>query len=159
MKIGVVADTHSHKLPQQMLDDFKEVDFIIHAGDICSLSVLNALEKISEIKAVYGNMDDSQVREHLPQRQIIKCQKFSIGVFHGRGAPHSLMKTVMKEFKDMHVDAIIFGHSHHPVNKVINKILYFNPGSPTDTIFAPYQSYGILEINDKLVGHIIKVRS
>jgi len=36
--------------------------------------------------------------------------------------------------------------------------IYFNPGSPTDTIFAPYQSYGILEINGKEIKRsIVKI--
>ena len=37
MKIGVVSDTHSHKIPDQLMKDFKGVDLIIHAGDFCSL--------------------------------------------------------------------------------------------------------------------------
>ena len=36
MKIGIVSDTHSMAIPQQLLDDFKGVDLIIHTGDFCS---------------------------------------------------------------------------------------------------------------------------
>ena len=49
MKIGVVADTHSLALPKQMLDDFKNVDLIIHAGDFCSMKVIEKLKKIKEV--------------------------------------------------------------------------------------------------------------
>ena len=158
MKIGVVSDTHSHNLPQQMLNDFKDVDLILHAGDICSTDVLEKFNKINEIKTVHGNMDGHELRKILPRRDIIQCGKFHIGLFHGEGPPHKLFTTVRDEFKDTEVDAIVFGHSHQPVNKIVNGILYFNPGSPNDNIFAPYQSYGILEINDKIIGKIIKVR-
>jgi predicted phosphodiesterase len=44
------------------------------------------------------------------------------------------------------------------MNEMRGSVLYFNPGSPNDAIFAPYQSYGILEINDRIVGTIVKVR-
>ena len=52
---------------------------------------------------------------------------------------------------------LVFGHSHQPMNEIKDGILHFNPGSPTDKIFAPFNSYGILEINDKINGKIIKI--
>ena len=32
MKIGVISDTHSKKIPDQVLSDFKEVDLIVQIG-------------------------------------------------------------------------------------------------------------------------------
>ena len=50
---------------------------------------------------------------------------------------------------------------HQLANKVYvvkDGVLFFNPGSPTDKVFAAYNSYGILEINDKKVeGKIVKI--
>ncbi|HTZ11350.1 MAG TPA: metallophosphoesterase family protein, partial [Candidatus Margulisiibacteriota bacterium] len=51
-------------------------------------------------------------------------------------------------FKDERADVIIFGHSHSPLNEKIGNTLYFNPGSATDKIFAPYNSYGVIEVNE-----------
>ena len=158
MKIGVVSDTHAHPLPAQMLEDFKKVDFIIHAGDSCSLETLEALKKIKDVKAVWGNMDGLEIRSLLPRHQVIKCGNFSIGVFHGVGAPQGLLEKVRAEFKNTKVNAIVFGHSHQPMNEEIDGVLYFNPGSPNDSVFAPYRSYGILEINGKITGKIIKIK-
>ena len=158
MKIGVVSDTHSHELPPQILKDFREVDLIIHAGDFCSLDVLENFKKLKEVKGVYGNMDGPDVRQILPRKQIISCGEFSIGLFHGEGHPEMLLKKVQSEFKNDKVDVIIFGHSHKPMNEKINGILYFNPGSPNDFVFAPYRSYGILEIDNKITAKIIKVK-
>ncbi len=158
MKIGIVSDTHSLELPQVMLEDFKGVDFIIHAGDFCSLDVLNTFKKIKDVKAVYGNMDGHDMRQVLPRKQIIPCGKFSIGVFHGEGAPKMLLEKVQSEFQNEKVDAVIFGHSHQPMNEMINGVLYFNPGSPNDTVHAPYRSYGILDVNDTISGKIIKIK-
>jgi hypothetical protein len=36
--------------------------------------------------------------------------------------------------------------------------LYFTPGSPNDRLFAPYRSYGMLDVvKKKVTGKIIKV--
>ncbi|HOW36009.1 MAG TPA: metallophosphoesterase family protein [Candidatus Omnitrophota bacterium] len=158
MKIGVVSDTHAKSLPAQMLEDFKGVDLILHAGDICSAQDFEQLKSVAEVKAVYGNMDGADMRQILPRSQVIQCGKFSIGLFHGEGAPATLMERVKAEFKDKKVDAIVFGHSHHPMNEVIDGILFFNPGSPNDKSFAPFCSYGILELDDTIKGKIIKVK-
>lgn len=160
MRIGVVSDTHSRELPKQMLEDFKAVDLIVHAGDFCSVDVLDQFKKLKkEIRAVYGNMDDGQVRGLLHRVEVFPCERYAIGLFHGSGPPRGLLDVVKKEFGDRKVDVVIFGHSHHPMNEVINGVLYFNPGSPNDEIFAPYCSYGIIELSDQIEGKIIKVRS
>jgi len=60
-------------------------------------------------------------------------------------------------FKNDKVDLIIFGHSHCGLNEKKGGILFFNPGSATDKVFAPYNSYGIIEINDKIKATIIRI--
>lgn len=149
MKIGVVSDTHSLKLPKQMLEDFKSVDLIIHAGDFCTPEDLAALSKIKKVEAVYGNMDDSGIRKLFPRRQILKLGTISIGLFHGEGPPKTILEKVKEEFKNDKVDIVIFGHSHQPYNEKDGSVLYFNPGSPNDMVFAPYCSYGTIEINER----------
>ena len=158
MKIGVVSDTHSQKLPRQMLDDFKKVDLIIHAGDFCSADVLAQLQKLKEVKGVYGNMDEPELRRLFPRRQIIHCGGFSIGIFHGEGSPKTLLAGVKSEFQDAKVGCVIFGHSHQTMNAVMDNVLYFNPGSATDLVVAPFRSYGILKIGKNITGTIIKVK-
>jgi len=82
--------------------------------------------------------------------------KFKIGLIHGYGAPKDIINTVRKEFDK--VDVIVFGHSHKAINIKKDGIIFFNPGSPTDSIFAPYKSYGIIEVGDKTIeGKIVKI--
>ena len=158
MKIGVVSDTHSYVIPKQMLDDFKKVDLIIHAGDFCSMADLKILRKIKEVRAVFGNMDGLELRQILPEKDIVELDGKKIGLFHGFGPANKVLNIVKEEFKKEKLDAVIFGHSHQPVNQVIGNVLYFNPGSPTDIVRAPYCSYGILTIEgDNILGEIIKV--
>jgi len=157
MKIGVISDTHSRALEKNVIEDLKRMDFIIHAGDIGSKSFFDDLKKINDIKAVYGNMDDMGIRSILPRSQILPCESFSIGIFHGEGHPNHLLDCVKEEFKNKKVDVIVFGHSHHPMNEKIDGILFFNPGSATDIASAPYRSYGVLDVGNTIKGRIIKI--
>jgi len=162
MKIGVLSDTHlsdkSQSLPKKMLDDFKGVDMIIHAGDLISLSVIEKLKKICpNVIAVSGNMDPEAVRKKFPEKQVISAGKFKIGIYHGNGAPANLVELMASVFKDEKVDIIIFGHSHYGYNEEKNGIFFFNPGSPTDKIYAKENSYGIIELNDKIELKLVKI--
>ncbi len=159
MKIGVISDTHSHDVSQQLLDDFKSVDLIVHAGDFCSREDLENFKKVKNVRAVYGNMDGHELRQILPERDIFQADGMTIGLWHGRGAAEKTLNLVKEEFEKDKVDVVIFGHSHQPTNEVIDNVLYFNPGSPTDIVRSPYPSYGILEIDDgKVSGKIIRIK-
>ena len=159
MKIGVVADTHSREIPAQLTEDLRQMDFIVHAGDFCSVKELKIFSSLGYLKAVYGNMDEPALRRILPRREIFEVSGQLIGLIHGDGAPQTILDYVAAQFRNENVSAIIFGHSHQPCNTRIKDILYFNPGSPNDLIIAPYCSYGILEIEDnQITGKIIKVK-
>ncbi|MFA5075717.1 MAG: metallophosphoesterase family protein [Candidatus Babeliales bacterium] len=161
-RIGVISDTHMEfdtaAFPKKILDDFKNVDMIIHAGDLGSLKVLELLKSACKnVYAVRGNMDPHTVAGKLPEKEIIKVGRYKIGVTHGIGAPARLLDLVKEKFKDDPVDVVVFGHSHQPFNEKIGGVLFFNPGSPVDKMFAPYNSYGILLLNDNIEGQIIKI--
>ena len=162
MKIGVIADTHitnrAGEIPQEVLQAFKNVDMVIHAGDLTDLSVLDELYAVSKnIIVVRGNMDPSDVTSRFPEKEIVKVGKIKIGVMHGWGPPNKLIELMQQQFKNDTVDIIIFGHSHAAFNEKIDNVLYFNPGSPTDKVFAPYNSYGIIEINDRIEARIVRL--
>ena len=175
MKIGVLSDTHlsapssltsaiKHKIRnKRTLEDlraivtehFAGVERILHAGDFVDNAVIEMLQEFAPLEAVRGNMDGDQIQNALPSRKVLELEGFKIGLVHGDGAPQGLMDRVRQHF-DM-IDAIVFGHSHQPINERRNGVLYFNPGSPTDRIFAPYNSIGILELTDNIRGTIIRL--
>jgi hypothetical protein len=162
MKIGIISDTHiperAKDIPQKILQDFRDADMVIHAGDLVDLSVLDKLKSVcNNVKVVWGNMDPYEVRKKIPEKEIIEILNYRIGVMHGYGHPNKLIDLLTKEFKDCGVNIIIFGHSHSALNETKNGILYFNAGSPTDTIFSPSNSYGIIEIGNKIEARIIKI--
>ncbi|MEW5895255.1 MAG: metallophosphoesterase [Candidatus Omnitrophota bacterium] len=159
MKIIVLSDTHSRSLPPQVRKELPKADLIIHAGDICDTKMLGEIEQINDVEAVYGNMDDQVLRKKLPRRLILKYDGVCIGVLHGEGSPEHLIDHIKDEFKDEDVDVIIFGHSHEPFNKKIDGVVFFNPGSPNDEIFAPYCSYGVIKIEGNSVKtKIVRVK-
>ncbi len=151
MKIGVISDTHLSRgnceLPENLTRELKKCDLIIHAGDLVDISVLDSISKISKVLAVCGNMDGDNVRTRLENKEILNIENKKICVMHGYGHPDKLIDILKNEFFSEKPDIIIFGHSHVPKNEHIDGILFFNPGSVTDTVFAPYRSYGIIEIN------------
>lgn len=161
MKIGVISDTHipdrAKDIPKVILEDFKDASLILHAGDFVVLDVLEKLNDIGQVFAVWGNMDHREVKQVLPEKRIIDVGKFKIGLFHGWGPPSNLINLAKEKFQKDMCDVIVFGHSHSPFNEFKDGILFFNPGSPTDKIFSPYNSYGILEIDDGIKGKIIKL--
>ena len=112
--------------------------------------------RLKDVKAVVGNMDSREIKLELNPKEVITIGGLKIGLIHGYGAPSEILVTVRREFDK--VDAIVFGHSHVATNMKKDGILYFNPGSPTDKIFATKNSYGILEVVDKKIeGKIIQL--
>lgn len=153
VKIGVISDTHipdrGQHIPGIVLDAFKDVDLIIHAGDIISLGVIDELKSVcSKVVVVAGNMDQEAVKKKYPQKQVLEILGVKFGLMHGSGAALNLPELLKDAFKEDCCDLIIFGHSHKPMNERRGGILFFNPGSATD-LSAVYNSYGIIELNKK----------
>ena len=160
MRIVVLSDTHmprtAEDLPAGVFEEIAKSDMIIHAGDFVEINILNKLQKLKPTRAVCGNMDSHAIRNELKAKEIIEIGKFKIGLIHGYGAPAGIVNTVASEFAG--VNAIVFGHTHSPVNISKDGILFFNPGSPTDTVFAKTNSFGILEVTDDAIkARIVKL--
>ena len=157
IKIGVLSDTHSKNLPDKVWAALKGVDIIFHAGDFARYEDFEVYAQCGELTAVSGNMDDARLREKLNEKEIVEIEDVKIGMMHGYGPPKRVFGYMVEKFKGDSVDAVIFGHSHLALNEKRDGVLYFNPGSPTDTISAPFCSYGILTIDGKKIeGKIIK---
>ncbi|HNW39694.1 MAG TPA: metallophosphoesterase [Candidatus Omnitrophota bacterium] len=152
-KLGVISDTHipgkGQHIPGMILDAFKHVDLVIHAGDVVSLAAIDELESVCpSLAVVAGNMDQEEVRDKYPVKQILEIAGYRVGLMHGSGAPLNLIGLLKDAFKEDRCDLIIFGHSHKPMNEKNEGVLFFNPGSATD-LSAAYNSYGIIELQKR----------
>lgn len=153
MKIAVISDTHiprkSKVFPLKLLEGLKGVDLILHAGDINRDYVLYELEEIAPVQAVAGNTDDDDMVEWLGRKRTVQVGNFRIGLIHGDGSSGTTLERVRKAFEGDAVDCVVYGHSHIPAREVLDDVLYFNPGSPTDKRRQRFFSYGLLDITDK----------
>jgi putative phosphoesterase len=162
MKILVLSDLHipsaADDLPQTVYAALKQADMLIVAGDLVDVGVYEKLKKLCPtIIAVCRNMDSEAVRKKLPEKEVVSAGRFRIGLMHGYGPPDKLLDIAEQTFKNDRVQMIIFGHSHQPISRMKNGILYFNPGSPTDKVFAPFNSYGIIELDEEIKATIVKI--
>ncbi len=157
-RIGVISDTHLLEmdpgLEQRLQQIWGEVSLALHAGDLVRLAVLDGLPA-PRVEAVRGNMDDHVVSQSLPDRRVLEVEGRSIGLIHGWGAPVGLSGRVRESFTG--VDAIVFGHSHRPMNAVKDGVLMFNPGSASRNFFGG-ASVGVLTVGPEgVTGEIIKL--
>jgi len=154
-RIGVISDTHMFSrgkaLPKALAEGLAGVDLLLHAGDFTDPAVIPLLEAIAPIEAVAGNNDGADIINRFGYRKIVEVSGFRIGLVHGHQGPgRSTEWKAFHSFRDEEVDAVVFGHSHQPHYEIIDGILLFNPGSPTDKRFQPKYSYGIIELGERL---------
>ena len=160
--IGVIADTHiptrAKELPKKLIKQLEKVDLILHAGDLVTTEILNMLERLNKTEAVFGNMDEEEIKIKLLGKKILEVGGMKIGLIHGCDIRWNLTHRVPDTFEDQKIDCLVYGHTHIARNERIGNRLYFNPGSPTDRIFTTASTYGILEIkNGKIEGRIIEL--
>src|SRR5256885_16365582 len=118
VRLGVISDTHGMLRPQ-VFEIFKEVDHILHGGDVGRSDLLVELRALAPVTAVYGNSDGLDVRSQLPQVAEVELDGFPIVVTHGDqfGSPNPAK--LHEAFPDAEI--IIFGHSHRPLLELVDK--------------------------------------
>jgi len=162
MRIGVIADTHvpqsAAKVPEGVFEHLQGVDLILHAGDITEMAVLEVLGKVAPTVAVWGNMDPIPVRKQLADSRVLDLAGFRVALAHGDGGPHRLAERILGSMSPEKPDILIFGHTHTPEARMAGGVHVFNPGSPTDKLFSPYNSIGVLELDSTgPKWHLIRV--
>lgn len=126
MRVGVVSDTHGLLRPE-LLERLAGVEHILHAGDIGPAELLDELEAIAPVTAVWGNTDDWDVRRRVPEVARVELGGVAVVVVHGQqfGSPTPAALAAA------HPDAglVVFGHSHQPGMERVGSTLALNPGS------------------------------
>jgi len=147
MKIGLISDTHDN-LPPEIHKVFAGVDLIIHAGDICKEDIITELKTIAPVKAVYGNMDRFPQVSSLNRIDFLKVNELTICITHIVSSPKSIAYELFKMNKK--ADVVVFGHTHQIQQTLFNKILFVNPGSPSQPRDGRGPSVAILKIADNV---------
>lgn len=154
MKVGVISDTHmprfAKQLPKAVREGLEGVDLILHAGDWQSMWVYDELSLIAPVEGVAGNTDGWDIYDRFGRRKVIQLGGFKIGLVHGDGVGKTTEIRAFEAFKEDAVDAVIFGHSHVPLNIRHEGVLLFNPGSPTDKRRQPLYSFGLMTLGEEI---------
>jgi putative phosphoesterase len=131
MTVGIVSDTHGYFHPA-LAEVFADVDLILHAGDLGSLDVLDALEAVAPTKAVWGNIDGWDLRRHVPEHQRLDVGGLDVWMKHIAGRPGRWQDDMGWRLAQDTPDLFICGHSHIlRVERVedLGGMLFINPGA------------------------------
>lgn len=128
--ILLISDTHSH-LDEALIKHINASDEVWHAGDIGSKEVTENIKKIKPLRAVFGNIDDAEIRNEFPKNQIFTCEEVKVFMTHICGQPTSYLKEVKDMILIEKPKLFICGHSH--ILKVMYQsqydVLHMNPGA------------------------------
>ena len=152
MKIGLLSDTHSF-FDKKIYSYFKDVDEIWHAGDIGDIQVLDELMGFKKTRAVYGNIDNFNIRNLCEKELIFSINDLKIYMTHIGGKPPNYNKEVINKIKKISPNIFICGHSHIlNISKDKNlNLLYINPGAAGKVGFNKERTVVRFQIKSKKV--------
>ncbi len=156
MKVVVLADTHLRRgsprgLPPVALAELATADVVLHAGDIVTGDVLEALAATAPTHAVLGN-NDTELVGALPEQLVLELAGVKVGMVHDSGPRKGREARLRRNFP--HADLVVFGHSHIPWNAPgVDGQWLLNPGSPTQRRSQPRPTIATLELSDGRIDH------
>ncbi len=132
----------------------RTADLILHAGDVCTASVLDELSNYAPVRAVLGNNDSQDVAAWgAPDRLEFEIAGLVVAMVHDSGASAGRRQRLRRWFPA--AELVVFGHSHIPFDDAAGSFRIFNPGSPTDRRRQPRGTIGLLDIDD---GRLLEAR-
>ena len=146
MRIGVISDTHG-RLDSRVLEEFRGVNRILHAGDVGSEEVLLELSAVAPVIAVRGNVDGFPLSTRLREAETVELEGIRFLIVHEVGRPESPLPEVRKLLDRHAPDLVIFGHTHVPCDAVAGGVRFFNPGSAGPPRFGRPRTIALMEIS------------
>jgi putative phosphoesterase len=141
--VGLISDTHGLLRPEA-LAFLRGSDYIVHAGDICDPGILDELEKIAPVTAVKGNCDNGPWVGRLRETGSLRVDGHLIYVIHN-------LAQLEVEPSALGIGVVVSGHSHKPVVKEQDGVLFVNPGGAGPRRFRLPVSVGELIISGNRV--------
>ncbi len=144
MRLGIISDTHGLLRPE-VFDVFREVDHILHAGDVGPAAILTELAALAPVTAVYGNTDGWDLRAQLPAVASLRLDGFDIVVTHGDQLGSPTPEALNAAFP--RAEIIVYGHTHRPLLTTVDVVVtVMNPGGAGPKRFNLPPSVGIMEL-------------
>ena len=143
-------------LDEKVLELFRGVHSIIHAGDIGKEDLIWQLEEIAPVIAVRGNNDSNSMC--FPNERMALLEGRTFYVRHIFATVEKMTQAQQRIIERHMPDAVIFGHSHKAYAGTWRGTLLFNPGSAGPKRFSLPRSVGLLEITeDSITPSIIEL--
>ena len=134
MILGVLGDAHiptrAKVIPPVALTILREakVEKILFTGDLTDQKVLDWLNEIAPVMVVRGNMDHLA----LPEYEVLNIEGVKIGLIHGNQVhPRGNRKQLASISRELGVNVLISGHTHHPFYEECKDVILLNPRSIT----------------------------
>jgi hypothetical protein len=135
---------------------FYGMEYILHAGDVGSIDIINQLITIAPVIAVHGNGDISPVTDTLPDKQILTLGGKNILLTHMDYTLSRLKLLIPSPMRLDDLDLVIYGHSHSPEFRQRDGLLFFNPGAASIKMCYVTPSVGIITIDRGIIkGEIV----
>ena len=154
-KILLLSDTHSY-IDDQILKFVKQADEVWHAGDIGSLEIIDTLQKLKPVRAVYGNIDDKLIRSEYPLDAKFTVENVTVWMTHIGGYPNNYDTRIRQLINKESPQLFISGHSH--ILKVIFdkklNLLHMNPGAAGKHGFHKIRTMLRFEINKDKISNL-----
>lgn len=159
LRVVVLSDTHAprhwKRCPPAVAEQLRGADLVLHAGDVCTASVLDELSAYAPVHAVMGNNDGPDVAAWgAPETLELPMGGLRVGMVHDSGPKSGRVDRLRRRFPDC--DLVVFGHSHIPMDVRADGFRILNPGSPTDRRRQPHGTLAVLRIGSgRVLGSTI----
>lgn len=149
MKILVMSDTHGYlSNAERVITKLSDkVNSVFHLGD-CDIDAYRLSKEFSKLEFYYvkGNNDYGT---DTPLELIVSKGGKKFLLVHGhKHHVNSSYNSLAYVAEENNVDAVVFGHTHMPLNSDYNNILLFNPGSISRPRNTENPTFGIINISD-----------
>lgn len=143
LRIGLISDTHGLLRPQA-LAALQGCDHILHAGDIGSPEILDALRQLAPLSVVRGNNDREGWADAVPEVEELRLGGVGLYMVHDQA-------DIPDDLAERGFAVVVTGHSHKPLITQRAGLLHVNPGSAGPRRFSLPVSVGLLRIGGRRV--------
>jgi uncharacterized protein len=145
--VGLVSDTHGLVRPS-VHTALRGVELILHAGDVGGPEVIDELNAIAPVVAVFGNTDPPGV-PGLQQEIVMNIGGVSLHISHGHELGRPSPESLLARYSE---DVIVYGHTHRQLVHQDGDRLVVNPGAAGPRRFNVSPSVGRLTISEGTVS-------
>lgn len=104
------------------MEALRGVEAILHAGDVGEAAILETLRTLAPVTAVRGNVDRGELARDLPATALFQCGGVQIYALHN-------LADLDLNPRAAGIGVVVSGHTHEPLIREQDGVLYLNPGS------------------------------